>query len=242
MSETEIDPLGSALLDVWERHADEDYRRDLAHWRGHGRWEEDAWLGSVRQAAHRVRDILHTVRRPANSGAIDVGLDWGAGGGASAVGLAPYCKRLVAVDVSSTSLAETRRQLAQIENPPRLSSMLVGSDPTVVAEQINEPIDLFFSAWTFHLFPTLEYGEDVLRTAYSIMRPGALGYVKFRFDDGTERYRPRPGIDQYREAHVFASSWSLSAMWRLLDSIGFDVLKIGDLNLDANFASVYFRK
>lgn len=50
---------------VWDGHPDEDYRRDMSHWRGHGRWPEEQWaaidastVASLRRSAGLLgRDV-----------------------------------------------------------------------------------------------------------------------------------------------------------------------------------------
>jgi SAM-dependent methyltransferase len=236
-----VDAAARALREVWDEHPDEGYRRDLSHWQGHGRWDEAAWADLVDTAGRRVRELYRTAgmrieqMRP-------VAVDWGCGGGATALALAPLCSRLYAVDVSSKNLAEAGRQLAATEDAPPMIPILVGGDPVDVASAIDQPIDLFVSIATFHLLPTKALGTEILRTAFATMAPGALGYVTIRYDDGTPRYSPREGYERYHTDHVFAASWGVIEFWSLLDQVGFAPLKVSHVNLGSHFCSFFFRK
>lgn len=234
--------IQSALDSVWNDHPDQEYRRDLAHWRGHGRWDEVAWSGLVETTARRVRDLCRSgglQPEPATT----VALDWGCGGGSGLVALAPICARLYGVDVSPANLRESERQLELLDEPmPTMTTLLAGADPSIVGPSIEQPIDLLVSVLTFHLLPDKDLGADILRTAFAIMSPGALGYVTIRYDDGTPKYAPRQGAERYLRDHIYASSWQISEFWELLEATGFSPMKVANVNTAAHFCSFYFKK
>ena len=62
-------PGFSDVVHVWERHDDEDYRRDLSHWRGQGRWHEARWLrlGSTLVGACTTCIVAWVARFPRGS-------------------------------------------------------------------------------------------------------------------------------------------------------------------------------
>lgn len=229
------------LRDVWDDNADEEYRRDISHWRGAGRWNESAWAGLISTAGRRIVDLYRTAGRRVEQSR-PVACDWGCGGGASLLALAPFSSRLFAVDVSQKNLDEASRQLRELDGAPPMVPLLVGADPISIAKSIDQPLDLFVSMATFHLLPAKELGENILRTAFAIMKPTALGFVTIRYDDGSARYRPRERLEDYGTEHLFAMSWEVTEFWALLERVGFSPLKVANLNLASHFCSFYFRK
>lgn len=241
------DSIDRVIEAVWEDYPDEVYRRDISHWRASARLNEVAWQGMINTIAGRLRDLLRSAGRSPRE-RLPVGLDWGCGGGASSIALATCCDHVIAVDVSEKNLAETQRQFEirrreQPDSPAStLSTVLVGSNAVDAIEEIDRPIDLFVSAATFHVFASKRLAADVLRTAFAVMRPGGLGLVQIRYDDGTPRYRPRQDLDRYELDHLFASSWTVGEFWDLIESSGLHPMKVAQLNTAANFAHYHFRK
>lgn len=166
-------------------------------------------------------------------------MEWGSGGGANLVDLVPYAANLYAVDVSTKNLEESCRQVRAVGG--NCLPVQVAERPADVAAAVLAPLDVFFSSAVFHLLPSKPYAAGVVRTAFSTMKPGALGYIQIRYDDGNPKYAPR-GASRYRTDHVYAMSWGLAEFWGELMNAGFSPIKIANLNTTANFAAFYFRK
>lgn len=167
-------------------------------------------------------------------------MEWGSGGGANLAAVAPYATTLYAVDVSRKNLDETCRQIEGL-GEVSCTPLPVDERPADVAAHVSEPLDLFFSSGVFHQLPSKDYASAVLRTAFAIMKPGALGYIRIRFDDGNPKFAPQ-GAHRYREHHVFAMSWDLTEFWAELKSAGFKLVKIANLETRFNFIAFYFQK
>lgn len=228
------------LRGVWELHPDEEYRRDQSHWLGHGRWTPQAWSALGEAVRSRTLDLLRTTGWQVTDDPHLRILEWGPGGGANLVALSPFARALIGVEISTKNLEECAKQLDRIGHVDFLPIELAGP-PATVATELGQPIDVFVSQFVFHVLPSRDYGREVLRTAFAIMRPGAVGYVQIRFDDGTPRYRSRP-VSSYATSHTFATSWPVTEFWAELEATGFSPIKIANLNLRANFASFYFQK
>lgn len=225
---------------VWEGHDDEEYRRDQSHWRGHGRWDDETWndlgvamLGRIRNL-YRVHD-----RHPLRDGLGTV-LEWGPGGGAKLVGLASHATRLYGVDISEKNLGETARQLS-MDGDHDFTPLILDGDPSSIVERVSEPLDLFFSSAVFQHFPSKEYGEEVLNVAARLLAPGGLGYVQIRYDDGNPKYSPKR-IDQYRDSHLYATSYGIAEFWVAIQNAGLRPNKVANINANVNYASFYFAK
>jgi hypothetical protein len=93
----------------------------------------------------------------------------------------------------------------------------------------------------FQHFPSKDYGLDVLAVACEIMKPGGLGYIQIRYDDGNPKYAPK-NVADYGRQHLFATSYALSEFWSALDDAGLQPLKIANLNTAVNYAAFYFKK
>lgn len=80
-------------------------------------------------------------------------LEWGPGGGANLLAFAGSSRRLYGADISTKNLAECASVLAELDPSPEFRPILVGDDPTTVADAFDEPIDVFVSTAVFQHFP-----------------------------------------------------------------------------------------
>jgi hypothetical protein len=223
------------VIAVWEGHPDEDYRRDMSHWRGHGRWAEEKWAAIGRATVGSIHRAARMLGRPAPAGPL---LEWGPGGGSNLVACAGISQRLYGADISAKNLAECARVLAELDPSPEFRPILVGDDPTSVAAAIHEPIELFVSTAVFQHFLTREYGGEVLRVVADLLAPGALGFVQIRYDDGTPKYLQKH--EDYFARHVTFTSYELDGFWDLLASVGLQPLDISAVNSNVNYATFSF--
>ena len=225
------------ITTVWESHEDEHYRQDQSHWRGVGRWDDQTWTELGQGMVQHVEDLYRTAGRPWPAER-PVLLEWGPGGGANLHAMADRAGTMYGVDISVKNLEETGRVLAELPGSAFVPVLLDG-EPDTVAASIDQPVDLFVSTAVFQHFPSRDYGAEVLRTMREVMAPGGLGYVQIRYDDGTERYRPK-SVTEYRERHITATSYPLSDFWQLLHDAGFRPLAMSNLNTAINYAGFSF--
>jgi hypothetical protein len=233
-----VSTVHDEITTVWESHEDEVYRQDQSHWRGVGRWNHQRWTELGQAVVQRVADLHHAARREWDPDDRPVLLEWGPGGGANLHALAGRVGTMYGVDISAKNLEETTRVLGEIPHHGFVPVLLDGDPDTVVAA-IDRPVDLFLSTAVFQHFPSPEYGAEVLRAVREVMAPGGLGYIQIRYDDGTERYRPK-SVAEYRKRHITATSYSFSAFWNLLDDSGFRPLAIDSVNTAINYAGFSF--
>ena len=123
-------PTHRDLTGVWESHPDEDYRRDMSHWRGHGRSPDDAGaaIGVATRAA--VRGAAAMLGREVPRGPL---LEWGPGGGTNLAAFVGVSSCLYGADLSPRNLAECTRVLGELDQPPRFTPIVVGDDPAAIA-------------------------------------------------------------------------------------------------------------
>ena len=103
------------MIAVWDRHPDEDYRRDMSHWRGRGRWAEERWATIGADTVATIQRAATLVGREVPTGAF---LEWGPGGGANLTACAGRFQRLYGVDISGKNLDECARVLAEHDPHP----------------------------------------------------------------------------------------------------------------------------
>jgi Methyltransferase domain len=228
-------PVFDEVIAVWDGHPDEAYRRDMSHWRGHGRWPDDKWLAIGAATLHSIQRAARTLGRDVPKGPL---LEWGPGGGSNLVACAGISQRLYGADISTKNLAECARVLAELDSSPEFRPILVGDHPTTVTDAIDEPIDLFVSTAVFQHFPTREYGGEVLRAVAGALAPGALGCVQIRYDDGTPKYLQKEA--DYFARHVTFTSYPLDGFWDLIKSVGLQPLDISAVNSKVNYATFSF--
>jgi cyclopropane fatty-acyl-phospholipid synthase-like methyltransferase len=223
------------VIAVWDEHPDEDYRRDMSHWRGHGRWADETWTAIGAATVTAIHRAAKALGREIPTGPL---LEWGPGGGANLAAFAGISQRLYGADISMKNLAECARMLAEFDPPPEFRPILVGEDPNTVTDAIDEPIDVFVSTAVFQHFPTREYGSEVLRAVTNVLTPGALGCVQIRYDDGTPKYLQKQ--DDYFGRHVAFTSYPLDEFWDMINSVGLEPLDISALNSSVNYATFSF--
>jgi hypothetical protein len=226
-------PTHGDVVHVWEGHPDEDYRRDMSHWRGHGRWPDEKWQRIGEQTRACVGRMAAMLGRPIPRGSL---LEWGPGGGANLAAFTGLSSRMYGVDVSAKNLEESARVIAGTAT--EFTPILLEGDPRSVASEVDAPIELFVSTAVFQHFPTTQYGRDVLSTVAGLLAPGAMCCVQIRYDDGTPKYRPKEA--DYFARHVTFTSYALDEFWDMIAEVGLEPLCITDVNSAVNYAAFCF--
>jgi len=203
--------------------------QEFWHAGGHASWREDSHLRDARifqgndlwnEMGHRHLDLLEQGTRLVGRDRGDLGLvvDWGCGGGANAVQIAPKAREVVGVDISPTSLQECSRQVAATCDTPFRSILIDARTPESAVDIIAEPCDVFVSFYVFEAFPTPEYGERILRIAHRLLVPGGLALIQITYDTGNWRSRPRRR--SYKSNPAAMTSYPLPAFWALAERCG----------------------
>ncbi len=118
-------------------------------------------------------------------------VEWGCGGGANAVHFAREAERFYGIDISPHSLDECRRQM-DAEGLTGFRPVLIDVErPEIAVDAVGELADLFLSFYVFELLPTPEYGIRVLRTAYTMLRPGGMALVQIKYRTTDPSTRPK---------------------------------------------------
>lgn len=233
----------STIRSVWESHKDEEYRRDQSHWRGCGRWKDDAVWQKIGQGTleHLQRitrylgtsETFWTQKRSM--------LEWGPGGGANLFALKPFASVYYGIDISESNLGEAGRLDA--ESPPAVfKPVLIGEDVSVVSRTVSEPVELFLSTAVFQHFPGKDYGVRVLQELARAVRPGGIGYIQIRYDNGNEYFKPISTLQEYARKHITANSYMIDEFSELCTKAGFEVLYVTGIRVANNYASYALRR
>ena len=236
------------VASVWDGHQDQDYRKDISHWRGFGRWKDtEVWkkmgeknLFEIRLLLHHIEILFFNKIKPPEMSRKYNALEWGPGGGSNLLAMSAIAKKLYAVDVSKNNLDESGRVLEEIKYDSYRPILLSDSIQSAL-ECIDEPLDIVLSTAVFQHFPSGEYGLEVLRGLSAKMKRGGAGIIQIRYDNGNPNFIPK-SIQSYEKNHITATSYPLDVFWNELLSAGFQPLFIKDINNSVNYASFCFYK
>jgi SAM-dependent methyltransferase len=109
-------------------------------------------------------------------------VDLGAGTGALALAAARFCRRVVAVDVSSAMLDVTRKEAARLG----LANLELVQAGFLTYDHRGDPVDLVYSRNALHHLPDFWKAIALLRVA-DLLRPGGVLFLRdivFSFDPG----------------------------------------------------------
>jgi SAM-dependent methyltransferase len=212
------DELVRASVDYWNDGARAGIDvADYSHWQGAGPWQDrERWL-QLGRGHFRMYEQLALVT--ATSRPVRRVVEWGSGGGANAIHFIGEIDEFCGIEIAQASLDECARVLSTAGFRGFRPVLIPAEAPERAAELAGGDFDLFLSTYVFELLPGKRYGERVLRAAFDLLRPGGLGIVQIRYDDGTHRSRQKT-LDYFRHATRF-TSYRVEEFWMLAEAIGF---------------------
>ncbi|THV10587.1 methyltransferase domain-containing protein [Rhizobium rhizophilum] len=230
----------AAIKGVWNDHNDEEYRKDQSHWRGVGRWVDDAaWQAIGRRSLTRFNRAWMLAGRSADELKDLTLLEWGPGGGTNAFALRDIASVFYGVDISEKNLSESQRMITAEGRPDYFHPILVQGEPSSVLPHVPTRLDGFLSTSVFQHFPSREYGKEVLAAIRAVCKSGAVGFIQIRFDNDNKRYKGIQALHEYEKNHIRATSYPLDSFWSLLSETGFTPLAIDGLADRNNQATFY---
>lgn len=168
---------------------------------------DDAWQRfdrAARQLTFGNRPNVRTV------------LDYGCGYGAQAAAFAAHADQIIGVDVQRRALDAAQRAVQCAFRP-----VLINQPEDVRAQVYASSVDAFVSFYVFELLPNRAYGERVLRVAYGLMRPAAIGFVQFKYP--TDRWHARALRRGYNTRTApSATRYRPDEFWAMLERVGFE--------------------
>lgn len=210
-SEAEI--IGEA-----QRYWREPHQGRSSHWAGTGRFAAGDLWSRIGQRHREILDrAVRTLQAAEGAGRV---VEWGCGGGANAVHIAPRSREFVGVDVSADSLRECARQVAACCEIPFRPVLVDVAEPEAALSQIGEPADVFLCTYVFELLPSQAYGERILRIARDLLAPGGLALVQIKYDTGSWRTAPRRL--SYRFSPGNMTTYPIHTFWELAIRCGLE--------------------
>jgi Methyltransferase domain len=208
----------AAIEAASQRYWTESHQGRGSHWKSTARFAEgDLWT----RIGVRHLGMLHRAARFLDAGpALGRVVEWGCGGGANAVQIAPVAREFVGVDVSAESLRECARQVEARCDTPFRPVLVDVRDPEAALGDITDPGDVFLCAYVFELIPSPDYGERILRIAQELLVPGGLALVQIKYDTGAWRTRPRRL--SYRFSPGNTTTYPIHSFWELAVRCGFE--------------------
>lgn len=232
------------MREVWEGAAESDtenYRKDISHWRGVGRWQDDAaWQRIGQKTRAMIASYIRYCDLP-KWGENPVFLEWGQGGGANLFALKDVASQYIGVDVSQSNLIECERMIAA-EGYDSFTPVLIKESPDEVLTHELPKLSYFLSTAVFQHFPSQEYGAAVLKVLSQLCQENAIGLIQIRYDNGDYRFQGISDISEYAEKHITANSYPIDEFYGLCQDSGFEVLGVFDINTKVNYAYFGLRK
>lgn len=198
-------------------------------WATNSHWREalgDEWaaLGEEhRDRVLRLRRLVSEERcEPLALGRV---VEWGCGGGANAVALAPLATEFVAVDIAEQSLAECRVQ-ATAAGVGQLRTLHVDAEqPEAVLPILGaEAADLFVCFYVFELLPSQQYAMHILEVARQLLKPGGLAVVQLKYT--TASWRTQPRRRSYRHNLANMTTFGIDEFWTAAQRAGWEPLAV----------------
>ena len=206
----------------WRQSEVRPWVRDMSHWRGQGRWADDAlWqsVGARHLGYYRQLRALSGREKPIQSM-----LEWGPGGGANAVVFAREVSRFIGVDISAANLQECGRQLSAIAFGQFQPVEIDANVPEQCLQSIAEPVDFVLCTAVFQHFPSESYGQRVMRIFHQALAHDGIAVVQTRFDDGSETLRCKDS--DYAKNVVTFTSYRVEEFWTVAEQAGFEPLAV----------------
>ena len=93
-------------------------------------------------------------------------VEWGCGGGANAVHFAPLTEKFIGIDITPDSLAECKKQILDHGYDNFHPVQINATFPEAILEQKIKEVDLFLCTYVYELFPSPNYGLNILKIAF----------------------------------------------------------------------------
>jgi SAM-dependent methyltransferase len=212
-----------------------------SHWRSAPEFEgSDLWsrIGEEHLALFERGARMVEFTRPWNRV-----VEWGCGGGANARHFAPRAQEFIGVDISTDTLDECARQVADSCETPFKPVAIDVADPEAAINEIGPTCDVFLCFYVFELIPTPEYGERLLRIAHELLTPGGLALIQIKYDDG--RWLTKPRRRSYSSALADMTTYPIPTFWQLSARYGLHpemVHLVPKNDLDERYAYFLLRK
>lgn len=206
----------------WNRDYSNPILAQDAHWINNGKFEDhQVWLSLGKEHLKLLYDFssLLNINFP-----VKQIVEWGCGGGANAVHFAPLTEKFIGIDITSESLTECERQLLNIGLNNFFPIKINASLPEAVLNSNVKDADLFICTYVYELFPSSEYGMNILKLANSMLKKGGIAFVHIRYNDGRESLKSKKW--GYNVHPYIMTTYTLEEFWERSKECGFEPICI----------------
>jgi cyclopropane fatty-acyl-phospholipid synthase-like methyltransferase len=151
-------------------------------------------------------------------------IEWGCGGGANAVHFASKTEKFIGIDITSKSLDECNKQILNIGLNNFVPVLINASTPESVLNNHIKNVELFICTYVFELFPSPEYGINVLKLANEMLKENGMAFIQIRYNDGKKWLKSKRW--GYNQHPYTMTTYSLEEFWEKSKECGFDPLGI----------------
>jgi len=235
-----IEKLANDAREYWSASEHSDAIKELSHWRGVGRWNEESWLDVGRKSLDLYRQFARMINY---EGPLRKVVEWGPGGGSNAVAFGSEVETYYGVDISKANLEECSGQMAGMGFAERFKPVHIANadkPEEVFTEIAGKECDLFLSTAVFQHFPGKAYAVKVLGIAYHLLKPGGLAIIQTRFDDGLPQTATKNS--DYKQNAIVFTSFYIPEFWYIAEEmVGFKPVSLS-LSLKSSYAYYFFQK
>ena len=228
--------------EYWNKdYSDSNLAQD-AHWKHNGKFND---IYRWQSLGKEHLDLILKYASPLNiQFPVKQIVEWGCGGGANAVHFAPLTEKFIGIDITPDSLAECKKQILNHGYNNFHPVQINATFPEAIYEQKIKGVDLFLCTYVYELFPSPDYGLNILKIAYKILRNGGIAFIQIRYCDNRKGLRPKRW--GYKLQPYSMTTYTLEEFWENSKNQGFEpsgiFLKPYQPLVNDNFYAYYFLK
>ena len=206
------DRISDQAAEYWSAAANPEWEAN-SHWRnGIG---DEAWL----EVGRDHWTIYQRFARALEITAPGIAIEWGAGGGASAVAFAPHAERFIAADISQDNLDECVRQVQAACDTPIETRRIDLANPEQAIEGLRGSCGTFLCLYVIELTTGPDEVRTILRIAEQLLAPGGFALVQMKYHTSDGRTRGRPGL-AYARNIALTTTFTIEQFWHITNDCG----------------------
>lgn len=151
-------------------------------WASNSHWREGLGEQQWHDVGREHVALIHTFARGLGRGEhLGTVVDWGCGGGANAVALAPFADRLVLADVAAQSVEEAAAQVRAVRDVDVRGVTIDLLDPERAAHDLAGTADTFVCLYVIELTASTADALRIVQIAEQTLRPGGLAVLQIKY-------------------------------------------------------------
>jgi len=204
-------------------------RREMACWRGGGRWaDDDAWRAVGASSVEAIRRVFRAQGAGGRGRQTHVAaIEWGVGGGPNAFAFRDIVARFYGVDADEENLVEAQR-IVNTGGVDVFRPVLLREAPAAVPAMLGEQVDIFMVSDLGLPSPSMDRIGEVLNAVATCTKPGAVGFLRIGYENGAGS-ADVSGVDELGADFTFSALPSIPEIWGICEEVGLTVVHLTDL-------------